>query len=254
MVSHCGYPGPCAVEDCPTCHAGPEEPATADELADAKVQILRAQPGDIVVVSTPKPTAVDAQRLIEQVKEILPAGVRAMVLPAAWSVELVSGDEEQTRSSARFSVDRNYRYVLTRKWSVATGGGKVLWIMLNPSTADAVEDDPTIRRVVAFSRSWGFSSAVVANLFAYRATSPKDLHAADDPVGPENDDILRSLASSADRIVVAWGADGKIASRGLIVAAMLEKYELWCLGRTRAGQPRHPLYVKGDTDLERWNP
>lgn len=120
--------------------------------------------------------------------------------------------------------------------------------MLNPSTADAVKDDPTIRRVIGFARSWGCGSLQVLNLFAIRATDPRVMLAADDPVGPENDEhIARELraAKSEDRFVLAaWGAHGGHRARDFHVMHRLVDGVDWrCLGRTHQGHPKHPLYV-----------
>jgi hypothetical protein len=153
---------------------------------------------------------------------------------------------------ATLSPDGLYRYDLTRRWSDV--GGTVLWIMLNPSRADADADDPTIRRVVRFSKRWHFGSAVVVNLFAYRSTSPAALSSVDDPVGPDNDLAIARHLEDAHRVVAAWGQYGKLGDRARVVAELAREYDqqLLCLGRTQAGAPRHPLYVKGDVELERW--
>lgn len=143
-----------------------------------------------------------------------------------------------------------YRYSLWRRWGEEAFGP--LWIMLNPSTADASVDDPTIRRCVGFSRSWGYSSMVVANVFAYRATKPSDLAPAEergiDIVGPENRERLANLIRyRTGPVVAAWGAnsDGELP-RELAVELGAD---LYCLGLTNSGRPRHPLYVRGDAEL-----
>ena len=148
---------------------------------------------------------------------------------------------------AVFSACGQYRYRLDRRWSA--GGGNVVWIMLNPSRADAGTDDPTIRRCIAFSRLWGYGGMVVVNLFALRATHPDALYGMLDPVGPENDAhiaaVLRSTAGAAPPgpdIVAAWGAHPLAAGRSALVLAAAGSNVL-CLGTTRAGHPRHPLYV-----------
>lgn len=154
------------------------------------------------------------------------------------------------RAGASFSPCGKYRYALTRTWDFLGPGA--LWLMLNPSKATAELDDPTVRRVQAFSREWGYGSATVANIFALRATDPKELYGHSDPVGPENDRTIFSLAGDADLVVVAWGNHGRLQGRGAQVADLLCDVELWSLGVTGAGQPRHPLYVAGATGLERW--
>ena len=141
-----------------------------------------------------------------------------------------------------------YRYVLQR--SFPGPGGTVMWVMLNPSTATNTMDDPTIRRCMSFSRSWGYSEMSVGNLFARRATSPKDLKKALDPVGnPQNDDMLLRMAAEADLIVAAWGNHGFYRGRDLQVRQLLRDFDIYELGEaTRLGQPRHPLYVPGTTE------
>lgn len=147
------------------------------------------------------------------------------------------------QGSAILSECGRYRYVLTRE----TGGGRgvVAFIMLNPSTATADVDDPTIRRCRGFARDWGYGSLVVLNLFALRATDPALMKAAADPVGPDNDRHLREVARNANAVVAAWGVHGGHRGRDRHVLALLADLDgdLLCLGTTRAGHPRHPLYA-----------
>jgi hypothetical protein len=152
--------------------------------------------------------------------------------------------------TATFDARKVYRYRLTRTWDVARPS--VVWVMLNPSTATASTDDATIRRVVDFSRRWAFGSAEIVNLFALRSTKPDALLRARDPVGPENDDSIADTRASADAIVVAWGSLGAIANPGTGVARCEEVVSLvgesaMCLGVTKEGQPRHPLYLPAVT-------
>jgi len=156
----------------------------------------------------------------------------------------------------RFAIhsdDGRYRYQLTREWG---DGPVVSWIMLNPSTADAYEDDPTIRKVVGFSKRWGYDGVHVANLFAFRSTDPKALSLADDPVGPQND-LYVAGSMFAPLVVVAWGSTGDYATRYFRrrrVRELAEKMNrsLHCLGVTKSGDPRHPLYVSYETPLQVW--
>src|SRR3546814_595461 len=159
-----------------------------------------------------------------------------------------------TSRSADLSPDGRYRYLLSRTLSTLTGSGTCVFIMLNPSTADHQIDDQTIRQCLGFTDVWGYSRLIVANLFAWRATLPKDMYAAIDPVGVDNDRWIFSAARNADRIVCAWGAHGKHRDRGQDVAGMLrgDGFALHHLGLTANGQPRHPLYLKRDTALEEW--
>lgn len=163
---------------------------------------------------------------------------------------------------ADISPDEQYRYLLGRQWDADRP--TLWWVMHNPSTADALRDDRTITRVTAFSDLHGFGTAIVVNLFAYRATNPARLRSAVDPVGPRNDDVLAAVASTARTvaatrdvptpIVCAWGANADPARAAAVVTGPLWGLDLRCLGRTRNGQPRHPLYVRGDTPLEPWSP
>lgn len=146
-----------------------------------------------------------------------------------------------------------YRYWLKRRWDKADP--MVCWICLNPSTADAEQDDPTIRRVVDFSKRWGYGGIYVVNLFALRSTDPAGLQEVDDPVGPRNDVAILDCATRSQTVVCAWGAcelvtaRGAVTARGMSVAAVLLGKSLHCLGLTKHGHPRHPLYVAGNTEL-----
>lgn len=154
------------------------------------------------------------------------------------------------KRSADLSDCGTYRYRLIRQWSAFES--LLPFIMLNPSTADADIDDPTIRRCVGFAHRLGFGGVGVWNLYAYRATKPADLWRAGDPIGPDNDRRLRNLfqwAHIAGRpVVAAWGANAK-PERVRHVLAMDGAANLRCLGLTKQGAPRHPLYVSGDSPL-----
>lgn len=153
--------------------------------------------------------------------------------------------------AARFSPCRRYRYTLHRRLSVA--GPRALWVMLNPSTADDEQDDPTIRRVIGFSRREGFGSLVVCNIFGLRSTDPRGLLLEHDPAGEDNDDAIARAACDADRVIVAWGSWGdRFPERVRRVDALLAPQITWCLGTTGSGQPRHPLYQRGDAPLVPW--
>ena len=146
-----------------------------------------------------------------------------------------------------------YRYRLGRDWG---DGPHDVWVMLNPSTADATADDPTIRRCVGFSRRWGAGGLTVVNLYALRATDPAELARHADPVGPDNDEHVRDVVLEAyrdgGRIVCAWGAHPFAAPRALNVAEGLRGLDALCLGMTASGAPRHPLYVRGETEPIAW--
>jgi hypothetical protein len=151
-----------------------------------------------------------------------------------------------------FSSCRTYRYVLWRELD-AHKPGYALFIGLNPSTADEVADDPTIRRCKDFARQWGYGAVCVANLFAYRATKPAKLKAALAPVGRANDRWLIQLAAEADVVVAAWGVHGSFAGRDQDVVALLKR-QFSYLALTKSGQPRHPLYLKRTAEPKKWIP
>ena len=157
----------------------------------------------------------------------------------------------------RFSADRRYRYTLWREWDMLNPT-YAAFIGLNPSTADASEDDPTIRRCVGFAKAFCHSSLIVVNLFAFRATSPADMIAAEDPIGPENAHyILETCAGKT--VVLAWGSTslGKrpsIRNRPWDVARTL-RYAgsaLLCFGQTASGAPKHPLYLPANAARTAW--
>jgi hypothetical protein len=117
--------------------------------------------------------------------------------------------------------------------------------MLNPSTADHTEDDPTIRRCIGFTRAWGFNGLVVTNLFAWRSTDPGGLKTSPDPIGPRNDDAILGQAKAAALVVCAWGCHGSLLGRSQAVLHLLRdaRIDLHCLALTTAADPGHPLYL-----------
>lgn len=157
----------------------------------------------------------------------------------------MSESSERLGLNAVFSDDRLHRYALWRDFLF--GDGNLLFVMLNPSTADETKNDPTVRRCIGFAETWGYRSLAVANIFAFRSTDPKKLSCAEDPIGPENDKWIVRLAGEADRIVLAWGADPVARERGLDVLRLLSDHKLYALERTQHGAPRHPLYVRAAT-------
>ncbi len=158
---------------------------------------------------------------------------------------------------AILSDDGRYRYRLHRR--VTASDRIALFIMLNPSTADAERDDPTIRRCMGFARALDCGVLVVANLFAYRTKSPKVLLHAPEPIGPENDKYLGWSALdtqlSGGLIICAWGAHGKHLGRDGVVGRNLcaQGFELHSLAETSAGAPRHPLYLAGNCKPLPWS-
>ncbi|HXF23295.1 MAG TPA: DUF1643 domain-containing protein [Gemmatimonadaceae bacterium] len=154
----------------------------------------------------------------------------------------------ETIKGALFSPDRVYRYVLTRRWD--EGRRQLVVIGLNPSTADETVDDPTIRRCIRFAKDQRCSALVMLNLFALRATDPRAIKSHSDPVGPGNDETLRTYCWGDDVIVVAaWGVHGAYMGRsGDVLRLGLPHLNCW--GKTKHGQPRHPLYLRADTPME----
>lgn len=138
-----------------------------------------------------------------------------------------------------------YRYRLTREWDA--GKGAVNFVMLNPSTADGLQDDATIRRCIGFARTWGFRKLVVTNLYAFRATNPKRLWEVDDPRGPENGRHVDTAMDEADQVILAWGAHGKRMDNGDLICVRVDP-KIFHLGLTRDGRPKHPLYLPANTE------
>jgi hypothetical protein len=157
-------------------------------------------------------------------------------------------------AEAVFSEDRVYRYRLTRRWG--DSGTHAVWLMLNPSTADAMADDPTIRRCISFTKAWDLHGLTVVNLFALRSTDPKALKGHSDPVGPANDRFIREAIHPWSVVVAAWGVHGALNGRGAQVIASLaaDGIEPACLGVTKFGHPKHPLYVPAATKLMQYQP
>lgn len=157
---------------------------------------------------------------------------------------------------ATFSACGQYRYTLEREGDgLIAGRDRAVFVMLNPSTADATFDDPTIRRCRAFAKAWGRDGITVANLYAFRSTDPAALWTCADPIGPENDDYLYVLGMNHGRIVCAWGANAREVRVRAVVEVLLDAgAQLMCLGVTKSGAPRHPLYVRADQPLVEWVP
>lgn len=142
--------------------------------------------------------------------------------------------------SAIFSEDRSYRYALSRTWDRTKPF--VLFVGLNPSTADENNDDPTIRRCINYAKSWGYGGLLMGNIFAFRATLPTDMKKATDPIGPENDKWLRKLSNASKITIGAWGNDGSFLNRSGDIFSILPK--IYCLKVNSSGEPSHPLYLK----------
>lgn len=160
--------------------------------------------------------------------------------------------KDDAHSAANYSDCENYRYDLTRVWHDA--GRKVLFLMLNPSTATEVQNDPTVERCERRARALGYGAFRVCNIFAFRATDPKVMRGANDPIGPQNDTAINQAILWADDVVAAWGAHGEHQNRGAEVEALLRRQAKTPkhLGLTKAGHPKHPLYIAYQTQPTDW--
>lgn len=147
-------------------------------------------------------------------------------------------------------IGGTYRYLLWRTWNL--DAPQVTFIMCNPSTADGLVDDPTIRRCISFAQDWAFGSLSVVNLFAYRSPSPHDLLTAADPIGPLNDAYLVEAAAQSACLIAAWGCHGCYRERDREVMGLLSPYadRLFCLGTNQDGTPKHPLYIRKGTERQ----
>lgn len=154
-------------------------------------------------------------------------------------------------SGAEFSPCGLYRYTLTRIWNEYKPLAN--WCALNPSTADEKKDDPTIIREMRFSKAWGFGGIIKTNIFAYRATDPGILRMLRDPIGPENDEYIKAVSRKCDIVIAAWGNHGQIKGRGSwVFHKLLAGLKVSCLGVNANGQPKHPLYLKSSSTLQRF--
>ncbi|WP_299348602.1 DUF1643 domain-containing protein [uncultured Shimia sp.] len=157
-------------------------------------------------------------------------------------------------SIAKYSDCETYRYALTRVWDET--GPKVTFIMLNPSKATEVQNDPTIERCERRARALGFGGFCAVNIFALRETDPKKMRTNDAPQGPENDDAVTAACLWADTIIAGWGAHGEHLGQGRATQDVLlaTERDIHCLGLTKAGHPRHPLYIAYTQEPALWLP
>lgn len=165
------------------------------------------------------------------------------------------------RGHCEFSKGRRHRYTLSRSLAdvslFESRPKRVLFLMLNPSTANETANDPTVERCCRFGLRWGYDMLAVANLFSFRSTDPRVLRSTPDAEGdPENAETIVRLAKSAHLVIAAWGVHGALRGRASFVANLLERegVELHHLGLTKDGHPRHPLYLRGDTVPDLWTP
>lgn len=174
------------------------------------------------------------------------AGVGVGLAGLGGEVAAVSDLFTPTRTDAVISTDGVYRYRLSRIWDSTKL--PLVWIMLNPSTADASDDDPTIRRCITFSKREGTGGLEVLNLFALRSTNPAALRKHSSPVGPDNDQWISEVLHPHKMVIAAWGAHGSLFQRSASVLRDLYRsgIKIQCLGVTLMGQPIHPLYVAAE--------
>lgn len=160
--------------------------------------------------------------------------------------------KDDAPSTAVYSDCESYRYALTRTWD--PDGKRVLFVMLNPSKATEVQNDPTVERCERRARALGFGAFRVTNIFAWRETDPHKMRKVADPTGPDNDRIIREGADWADQIIAAWGTHGTHLDRGPAVARLLQDtgQPLTTLGLTKHGHPKHPLYISYDQQPLPW--
>jgi len=145
--------------------------------------------------------------------------------------------------SAIISPCKKYRYQLERRTTKrAVQKSTVTFIGLNPSTADASADDPTIRKCIAYTQSWNFKTLLMVNLFAWRTSEPNDLLLAEEPVGRDNDEYIADAVSRASLVVACWGEHGTLHHRADEIAALYRR-RLHGIKVNRSGQPSHPLYL-----------
>jgi hypothetical protein len=152
-----------------------------------------------------------------------------------------------------YSPDMVFRYAFGRWWGAAELATTAVWVLLNPATGDTERRPrPTLGRCISRSRDIGATGLVIVNLFAFRQTDPRTLRSAVDAVGPANDDVLRVLTQAGAHTIVAWGSHGALRGRSAEVGPLLSAPK--CLGTTKEGEPRHPLYVPANAALVDWVP
>lgn len=152
------------------------------------------------------------------------------------------------KHGAVLSDDRIYRYALWRTWDASKP--TIMFIGLNPSTADETTDDPTVRKCIRFAKAWGYGRLIMANLFALRATDSVQMLRAPEPIGDQNDAWINRMADRADFVVAAWGNDGQHKGRSFEVRSQLT--DLHCLKVNATGEPSHPLYLKAEIEPQRY--
>jgi len=160
---------------------------------------------------------------------------------------------EGARSGAEISECGQYRYVLWRRWAWHGYAHQVMFVGLNASTADGCKNDATIRRCVRYAKDWGYSGMLMLNAYGYRATDPKVMLAAADPIGPHNDEALSYRRSQAGLVVACWGVNCPPGRANAVLGLLM--CPVYCLGVTKNGQPKHPVRLRADLKPELyWTP
>ena len=160
---------------------------------------------------------------------------------------------EGVREKYLYSRDMAFRYAFGRWWGVPDLATTAVWVLLNPATGDTEQRHrPTLERCISRTRTGGFTGLVIVNLFAFRDTNPRNLRTTADAVGPANDEVLAEVTAVSAVTIAAWGAHGKFRGRSARVGALLDSP--LCLGTTKSGEPRHPLYVSANASLVPWTP
>jgi len=150
------------------------------------------------------------------------------------------------RTGAYFSNNRKYRYTLFRIWD--SEKQYAVFIGLNPSTADETQNDPTVTRCINYAKAWGYGGLYMLNIFAYRATDPREMKKAASPIGDENNHWILHVCNRAGIIVACWGTHGTFLNRHKEILKLLDLHNVWCLGVTKDNIPKHPLYLKSNLE------
>ena len=163
---------------------------------------------------------------------------------------LKTSEHNKIKSTASYSDCELYRYSLKRVWQ--PDKKKVTFVLLNPSTATEQKNDPTVERCERRARTLGFGAFLVCNIFAWRDTKPKTMKLSIDPIGPNNDKAISDGCKWADTVICAWGTHGSHLNRGSKVLALIGKKNLYHLGLTKDGSPKHPLYISYKQKPIKW--
>ena len=143
-------------------------------------------------------------------------------------------------SGAKFSLCKKYRYTLWRTWDLSKP--KIMFLGLNPSTADEINNDPTVARCINYAKLWNYGGMYMMNIFAFRTTYPIELKKASEPIGLDNDYWINKISKSVDKCIAAWGNDGAFLDRSNDIKSNINN--LYCLKINHSGEPSHPLYLK----------